>query len=52
LNQPARIQKELEWLRLFRSKSQRLKHARSKLADRGWKIIRRVEAFRLRSRDS
>ena len=37
LNHPVRVQKELERVNLFSSKSQRLKHSRPRLADRGWK---------------
>jgi hypothetical protein len=35
LSQPSRAQKELERLSLFSSKSQRLKHIKPRLADRG-----------------
>lgn len=43
LNQPARVHKELARLRLFSSNSQRLKHARPRLADGAWKTVWRLE---------
>lgn len=53
LNQPVRVQKELEKVTFFGSKFQTLKHLRTRITDRGWKMkppmIRFVEDQIIRS---